>query len=191
MKRVAKVAVTGVLTGLALAGCTGGSGLSSGNGQGFVSSDGSAQVIDEADREAAPDLSGTTLEGDELSLSDYDGKVVVLNLWGSWCAPCRSEAPVLQEVYEAQRADGVQLVGLNTRDNADAARAFQRTYGITYPSLEDYEGALGLQMSEVVPLNGIPWTVIVDREGRVAARVLGGVKYSTLSDLVEQVTSEQ
>jgi thiol-disulfide isomerase/thioredoxin len=176
---------------LLLSACTSdAAGLRSGNGQGFVSSDGSAQVLAPADRPSMPDISGTTLEGDSLALSDLAGDVVVLNLWASWCAPCRAEAPVLQEVYDDQRNDGVSFVGINTRDDEAAAIAFQENFDITYPSLDDEGGEIELLVADVVPLAGIPWTVVVDRQGRVAARILGEVGYSQLSGLVADVAAE-
>lgn len=183
--------VAGAALLVLLSACTdGASELQSGNGQGFVSSDGTAQVLDVADRPTMPELSGTTLEGDPLALSDLAGDVVVLNLWASWCAPCRAEAPSLQEVYADQRKDGVSFLGINTRDDEDAAMAFQKNFGVTYPSLDDAGGEIELLVADVVPLAGIPWTLVVDREGRVAARVLGEVSYSQLSELVADVAAE-
>lgn len=179
----------GAVALLILSGCSD-SGLQSGNGQGFVSSDGSAQVLDAADRPAMPELSGTTLDGEEVALSDFAGQVVVVNLWASWCAPCRAEAPSLQAVYDDQRGDGVRFIGINTRDDEDAARAFQQNFAVTYPSLDDQGGQLELLVADVVPLAGIPWTVVVDRDGRVAARVLGEVTYTQLSELVADVAAE-
>lgn len=187
--RRGSVVAAGLL--VVLSACTSAaSDLQAGNGRGFVSTDGSAQVLEVADRPSMPDLTGTTLEGDSVALSDFSGDVVVLNLWASWCAPCRAEAPSLQEVYDDQRKDGVQFLGINTRDDEDAAAAFQRSFGITYPSLDDDGGQIELVVADVVPLTGIPWTVIVDREGRVAARVLGEVSYSQLSELVGDIAAE-
>lgn len=176
---------------LVLAGCTGDSDVESGGGQGFVSGDGSALVLDEADRVAAPDLAGTTLEGDELALADFAGDVIVLNLWASWCGPCRAEAPALQQVSSDAAKDGVSFVGINTRDQDAAALAFEKNFDITYPSFVDDSGQLELLMAEAVPLTGIPWTVIIDRDGLIAARVLGASTYSELSNLVDEVASER
>ncbi|MGB2839913.1 MAG: TlpA disulfide reductase family protein [Actinomycetes bacterium] len=177
---------------LTLAGCTGGAAdVESGGGQGFVSGDGSAQVIDPSDRVAVGDVSGTTLEGDPLSLDDFAGDVVVMNVWGSWCAPCRAEAPALQQVSVDTENDGVQFVGINTRDQEAAAIAFEKNFGITYPSLVDRSGELQLAFRESLPANSIPSTLVIDRDGRVAARVLGATTYSQLTDLVDQVASER
>ncbi len=176
---------------LVLAGCTGDSDVESGGGQGFVSGDGSALVIDKADRAVAPELSGETLAGDALSTSDLSGDVIVLNLWASWCGPCRGEAPALQQVSSDAAKDGVSFVGINTRDQDAAALAFEKNYDITYPSFVDDSGQLELLMAEAVPLTGIPWTVIIDRDGLIAARVLGASTYSELSNLVDEVASER
>jgi thiol-disulfide isomerase/thioredoxin len=176
---------------LTLAGCTGSaSDVDSGDGQGFVAGDGSAQVIDEPDRVAAPDLAGTTLEGDELALADFAGDVVVLNLWASWCGPCRAEAAALQQAYTDSRSQGVEFLGINNEDDAAAAVAFEKNFGITYPSLVDDTGELQLAFYDSVPASSIPWTLVIDRDGLIAARVLGPSTYSELSNLVDEVASE-
>lgn len=176
---------------LLLMGCSVGSASdSAGGGLGFVTGDGSSQVIDPTDRVAAPEVSGTTLHGEALALSDYAGDVVVVNVWGSWCAPCRAEAPILQQVYVDYKDDGVQFVGLNTRDQQAAALAFEKRFGITYPSLVDENGELQLAFRDSLPPNAIPSTLIIDRQGAVAARVVGPTTYSQLSGLVGDVAAE-
>jgi thiol-disulfide isomerase/thioredoxin len=176
---------------LLLAGCTDASSdVESGGGQGFVSGDGSAQVIAPEDRTAAPAVAGTTLDGEPLALSDFAGDVVVVNVWGSWCAPCRAEAEALQQVYLDHRQDGVQFVGLNTRDQQAAALAFEERFGITYPSLVDENGELQLAFRDSLPPNAIPSTLVIDRDGDIAARVVGPTTYSQLSDLVGDVAAE-
>lgn len=176
---------------LLLTGCTdASSGVESGGGQGFVSGDGSAQVIAPADRTVAPEVSGTTLDGEPLALSDFAGDVVVVNVWGSWCAPCRAEAEALQQVYLDQKQDGVRFVGLNTRDQQAAALAFEQRFGITYPSLVDESGELQLAFRDSLPPNAIPSTLVIDRDGDIAARVVGPTTYSQLSELVGDVAAE-
>lgn len=159
-------------------------------GQGFVSGDGSAQVIDPTERVPAPEVSGTTLTGERVALSDFAGDVVVVNVWGSWCAPCRAEAPSLQQVYADNRGEGVQFLGLNTRDQTAAARAFEQRFGITYPSLVDENGELQLAFRDSLPPNAIPSTLVVDRGGDIAARIVGPTTYSQLSELVDDVVAE-
>jgi thiol-disulfide isomerase/thioredoxin len=164
--------------------------VQSGDNQGFISGDGTSDVIPPADRQPAPDVSGDTLDGDQISVGDFAGDVVVLNVWGSWCAPCRAEAPALQEVYARQKRNGVQFIGINTRDQEAAAKAFEESFGITYPSFLDPSGEIQLAFRDTLPPNSIPSTVVIDREGRVAARIVGPTSFSQLTDLVDDVASE-
>lgn len=175
---------------LVLGGCTSDSDVESGGGQGFVSGDGSALVIAKEERTAAPALEGETLDGGRLALADLAGDIVVLNLWASWCGPCRAEAPTLQEVYDESRGEGVAFVGINSKDQEAAAKAFEANFGITYPSLVDESGELQLAFRDSVPAASIPWTLVIDRDGLIAARVLGATTYSQLTGLVDQVASE-
>lgn len=168
---------------LALAGC---STPSTGTG-GFVTGDGSITVVAVAERRPAPAISGTTLDDRAWSSQSAAGKVIVYNVWGSWCQPCRAEAPALQAVAEAT-ADRAVFVGLNTRDLDPAApRAFVRGFGITFPSLFDPDGTLLLAFAGQLPPSAIPSTLIVDAEGRVAARVVGVTTEATLLGLVDDI----
>ncbi len=142
-------------------------------------------------RPEAPMLSGETINGDRLDLADLRGKVIVLNVWGSWCAPCRAEAPDLKKASEETYDLGVRFVGINTRDNDAAARAFERNYGITYPSFRDPDGKLLLRFDGRIPLSAVPSTVLVDRDGRIAARIIGRTTYTTLSELVTDLAAEE
>jgi peroxiredoxin len=114
----------------------------------------------------------------------------VVNAWGSWCGPCREEAPELRRVSEETKAAGVRFVGIDTRDNDAAGRAFAREFGITYPSLVDDSGRVMLAFGRTIPVAAVPSTVVVDRRGRIAARVIGAVTYSTLSGLVDDALAE-
>ncbi len=171
--------------GLALAACGGAEATDS--GAGFVGGDGSIVVIDSADRVPAPDLTGTTLDGAPFSLANESGEIVVLNVWASWCAPCRAEAPELQEVWNDVQADGVQFVGLNTRDSTLAAQRFVETMGLTFPSVQDSDGRLQLLFADSLPPQAIPSTLVIDRDGRVAARMLGKVSSATLRGVIDEV----
>ncbi len=157
------------------------------DGSGFVGGDGSIVIIDPSERVAAPEVRGSTLEGADIALSDFRGDIVVLNVWASWCAPCRAEAPELQEVWEESEGAGVQFIGLNTRDSTTAARGFVDTMGLTFPSVEDQDGRLQLLFADSLPPQAIPSTLVIDREGRVAARALGRVSAGTLRGLIEEV----
>ena len=135
------------------------------------------------------EVSGTTLTGGSLSLSSSRGRVVVVNVWGSWCPPCREEAPMLaaaSRTYEGR----VDFVGVNVRDNRASAMAFETRYGIEYPSIEDTDGRAVLALNQYVPANAVPATLVLDREGRVAARVLGAVREATLRALLKSVLAE-
>lgn len=165
---------------------TGCSGVgNAGSTNGYVSGDGKITFVDAADRKPAPKLSGTDLDGKPLALSDFAGQVVVVNVWGSWCPPCRAEAPALKELDE-QYAE-VQFVGILTRDNTAAARAFNRKYGITYPTFTDGGGRLELEFVDTLPSQAIPTTWVIDAEGRVAARVVDKVSAATLAGLIDDV----
>jgi thiol-disulfide isomerase/thioredoxin len=152
---------------------------------GFVAGDGSIVVLAEADRQPAPDLVGTTLDGAEFRLSDHLGEVVVLNVWASWCAPCRAEAPALKAVAEGYAGQPVQFVGLGTRDSDTSARAFMDRYDLPYPSVIDRDGRLQLLFRDTLPPQAIPSTVIIDAQGRVAARGLGSLSEASLRGLID------
>lgn len=170
--------------------CSSPSGASDGdNGIGFVTGDGSVSVVPLDEREVAPELVGTTLDGEPLSTADYSGQVIVLNVWGSWCAPCRSEAPAL--VAAAEKMPDVQLIGINTRDlDPVPAQAFERAFEIPYPSFYDPDGSLLLGFGQVPP-NAIPSTIVIDESGRVAGRMLGEINTTTLVGVVEDVRAAE
>jgi thiol-disulfide isomerase/thioredoxin len=157
--------------------------------QGYVSVDGTTTIVAEADRQAAPGLTGTTLSGDAFSLSDHRGEVVVLNVWASWCAPCRSEADDLAAVAH-DTTGRATFVGLNTRDSAAPAMAFVERFALSYPSVVDTDGRLQLRFHDNLPPSAIPSTLVIDREGRVAARAIGEVDRSRLLGLLEPIMAE-
>ena len=159
--------------------------------QGYVGGGGALTRIDPDQRTEAPTLSGPELgkDGATVSTANYAGKVLVLNVWGSWCPPCRAEAKDLQAASEATKSDA-QFIGLNVRDAAPAApEAFLRAQGITYPSIFDPSGQTLLQLSGQVPPQAIPTTLVLDRQGRVAIRALGQVSEATLTEMVAQVAA--
>ena len=158
--------------------------------QGYVGSGGALTRIPPDRRTPGPTLAGTALGSDRpVSTADYPGKVLVLNVWGSWCPPCRQEAAGLQAASVATEADA-QFVGINTRDSSPAApAAFVRAQGITYPSIFDPSGTSLLQLAGQVPPTAIPSTLVLDRQGRVAIRVLGPVSEATLTGMVGEVAA--
>lgn len=178
-----------LLTAGALAGCAGTGSVQNGpGGSGYVAGDGSSQLI--KDRKPAPGVHGTTLDGEQFTLSSLRGKAAVVNFWASWCAPCRAEAPTMEKVYESAKGSGVQFVGVDVKDGKDNAQAFIRSFKITYPSLFDQAGQVALAFRDVPP-NAVPSTLVIDRQGRIAARIIGSVPYSTLNDLVTKVAAEK
>lgn len=174
------LALGGLLAGL-VAGCST-TGQTATNQGGYVPGDGSYLQIPAADRKTAPDLSGPLLDGGDTSLAADHGKVVVLNMWASWCGPCRKEAPALAAADRA--LPGVVFLGINTRDDADNARAFARATRAPYPSFLDQDGSLILQLQQVISMAAMPTTVVVDKQGRVAAAVYGPTTTTLIEALV-------
>lgn len=192
-RRARALAATGVAlaAALTLSACTQESGATTDVvGQGFVSGDGSVRTWDADDRGEPVALTGTDYEGEDVDTAAWLGDVVVLNTWYAACAPCRAEAPDLVELANDREPDGVRVLGINTTDEAGAAQAFQRTFEVPYPSIDDRSGEVVAQLSGTVPLQAVPSTVVLDREGRVAARVIGLAEGSTLGALVDDVLAE-
>jgi len=146
-------------------------------------------VIAAPDREALPDISGSTLDGGTLDLADLHGKVVVLNSWASWCVPCRTEIPAFVSLAADVDPTDVAIVGMDVSDDAAAAREFVDEFAMTYPSIIDSDGTI-LPTIPGVPPASLPSTVILDREGRVAVRIIGEANAAELPALVKQVASE-
>jgi len=173
-RRALAVTASGLAATAVLAGCGSGSGSSNGAQTGYVSVTTGISQISAADRQAMPALSGTTLQGKALSVA-YSGHVTVVNVWGSWCTPCREEAPDFAEAYQKYGSKGVEFVGINTRDDNAAAIAYDSQFGIEYPSLQDPNETLVLALKQIIPATSVPSTVIVDSNGKVAVRALGGI----------------
>jgi thiol-disulfide isomerase/thioredoxin len=189
MTRMTRLAATtcAVLALGAVAGCS--DDVGSSGEQGFVSGNGVITALPASDRAAPGEVSGRTIDGEPLSLADYEGQVVVVNVWGSWCAPCRAEAPMLADAARDLADQDVAFLGIDSRDPSEsAARAFVRRFDIPYPSIYDQQGSTLLAFRGTLSPNAIPSTVIIDRQGRVAASVLGEITRTTLYDLVEEVS---
>ncbi|MBL1081650.1 TlpA family protein disulfide reductase [Streptomyces actinomycinicus] len=178
---------------LTLSAC-GKGGISGGGGDtNFVTGKNGIDTVPAGKRAAAPDLSGKTVDGKSLDVADYKGKVVVLNVWGSWCGPCREEAQYFAKVSKQYADKGVQFVGINTRDTSTTpALAFEKEHGVQYPSLYDPTGKLMLRFKKGT-LNPqlIPSTLIVDRNGKVAARALEALDDTTLLKMLKPVLAEK
>ena len=150
----------------------------------YISGNGAVTFISAADRAMAPKLSGDTLYGTKF---DFTGdKIAVVNVWASWCSPCRAEMPALTALSE--KNSDVQFMGILTRDNLANAEVFARQIGVPYPNFIDDSLLLGFR--NTLPANAIPTTVVLDKQGRVAARVSGPVTVGGLNDLIERLRAE-
>ena len=148
-------------------------------------------LVSKSDRKVAPVLRGEDLNGEALSTSDFAGKVIVVNLWGQWCVPCRAEAPVLKVVADEYASRNVQFVGIVNKSDPQAAKAFNSSVGITYPSFADQGGALELSFRKSLPTTAIPTTWVLDSQGRVAARIIDpDLSKSTLSGVLDEVVGD-
>jgi thiol-disulfide isomerase/thioredoxin len=149
-----------------------------------------AQLTPISQRKPAGAVSGTLIGGGQLALSSYLGKVVVINFWASWCGPCVAESPQLEGVYERQKVKGVQFVGIDVKDEKQAAQAFIKDAGVTYPIIFDQPGRSALQLG-AVNIQGLPVTALLDRQGRVAAVYTGGLLAPDIEPVVLQLAAEK
>jgi thiol-disulfide isomerase/thioredoxin len=169
-----------------------------GSGKNYIAGDGTISEFAVDQRGESIEFAGETVEGDSFDSAETLGDVTVVNFWYAGCAPCRVEAPILEEVSQAFGADsgsdgGVSFVGVNVRDQAGTAASFEQTYGVTYPSILDVEsGTAQLAFAGDVPPAAVPTTIVLDQEGRVAARVLGQLtEASILESIIDSLLAEQ
>jgi thiol-disulfide isomerase/thioredoxin len=184
--RALRMLLAVLLVGTVASACGGGAGTGD---KGYVDGTGVITRLAPAERKTPGEISGTTLQGDDLSLKEYAGKVVVLNVWGSWCPPCRKEARILASAARTLTKDDVAFVGVNTKDSSrDLGLAFERRFDVPYPSFFDPSGRTLLAFRGTLNPSAIPSTVVLDQKGRVAASILGEVpSEKTLVDLVQDV----
>ncbi|PYH02112.1 TlpA family protein disulfide reductase [Arthrobacter stackebrandtii] len=194
MSRRALFAAGGAALTVALAACTSEDPLAkqanAGDNKNYIAGDGSVSEYGAADRKDPVDFTGTLFDGATVNAADYRGKVAVLNFWYAACAPCRIEAPDLQALYTEFKADGVEFLGVNVRDEKATAEAFERTFELGYPSVVDKDGGVLLAMTKYVPPSSVPTTLVLDKKGRVSARVLGVAEKGTLKALITSALAE-
>lgn len=160
--------------------------------QGYVAGDGSWQEFAEGDRSASVEFSGTDESGQEIASADFAGEVTVVNFWYAACPPCRAEAADLEQVYQDFRDQQVHFVGVNVYDQADTIKSFNAEFGVTYPSILDVDdAAVRLAFSDNVSPQSIPSTLVLDREGRVAAVIRGVADPSILTSMIDRVLKEE
>lgn len=160
-----------------------------GNNKNYIAGDGSVQEYGPESRTEPVEIEAVAYDGQKIDSADWIGQVTVLNFWYAACAPCRIEAPHLVEL--SKEFDGkAEFLGINVRDEKEAAEAFERTFGIKYPSVQDTQGTIQLAMTKYVPLKAVPTTLVIDKQGRVSARILGVAEKATLKALITTALAE-
>jgi thiol-disulfide isomerase/thioredoxin len=191
-RRGARIAAIAGIALLALTGCTNdplAEQYREGSGKGYIAGDGSWTEVPPAERDEPVEFAGVDQNGDTVTSDDFRGEVLVVNFWYAACAPCRAEAPDLVELSAQYEGQGASFLGVNVRDQADTAIAFDETYGIEYPSIIDTnDGAVKLAFSGSVPPNAVPTTLVLDAEGRIAARIVGQVRDASILDTLVRDT---
>jgi thiol-disulfide isomerase/thioredoxin len=194
---VRRLVVLASAAAVALAGCsTGHDAVAQGGTFEFVAPGGKTDIFyDPPESRGRPGkLSGPALMDPTktISLDDFDGKVVVINVWGQWCAPCRTEITQLQRVYDATRDQGVAFLGIDVRDNnRDAARDFVVDRKVTFPSIYDPPMRTMIAFGGKYPTTVIPSTVVLDRQHRVAAVFLRELLAEDLQPVVQRLAAEK
>jgi len=159
------------------------------SGVSYVNGNSNEIVYAQGHRALAPDFTGTSLTGTPISLASYRGKVVVLNFWGSWCAPCRAEGPTLAVLSEQYRSKGVSFLGDDVGDTTANALAFTHDIGIGYPSVNDASYSIVQDFSRVASVGYTPTTVVIDRTGHIAGLVIGKISYQSMTTILDDVAA--
>lgn len=199
MRRKLLAAATAAVLALTLTACTSENDdladlYRDGTNQGFISGDGTVEEFAAGDRGDVIEFTGTSSDGDPITSDDFEGQVLVINFWYALCGPCRVEAPVLESVYQATKDSGATFIGVNIYDGPEQANSFEDTYGISYPSLlARDDDQLKLSFANSTTVRAAPTTLVLDLEGRVAARFVGAIKEESVlrtivTDLIEEGT---
>ena len=194
ISRRSLLAASGAALALALSACTANDPLAqqanAGDNKNYIAGDGSVTEYAAKDRKAPVKFSGKLFDGSTVDSATVAGKVTVLNFWYAGSSPCRLEAPDLQALNKEMSPQGAAFYGVNIRDEAATAEAFDRTFGLTYPSFYDKDGAVLLALTEYVPPAAVPTTLVLDKKGRVSARILGVAEKGTLKTLITSALAE-
>lgn len=196
-RRAARAAALALVAAVALAGCTATDPLAEqyreGTGQGYISGDGAYTLFAPEERAAPIEFEGEIETGETVSSDDYRGDVLVVNFWYAGCPPCRLEAPDLEALAQQFADEGVSFLGVNIYDQAPTALSFAKEFGVTYPSILDVnDGRVRLAFAGQVAPTAVPTTLVLDREGRVAARIAGLVSEpSVLRSMIADTLAEE
>lgn len=179
------------IAALALSACTGKDAVNqtAGGQFRFVSGTSLGKTYDIAKRKSAGDFTGSLLNGGTIRLSQDAGKVVVINFWATWCGPCTTETPQFDAVYRANKAKGVDFIGIDTKDIQNKAQAFVKDNEITYPIVFDEQSRTALALGKI-PALSLPFTVLVDKKQRIAAVYLSTMSAKDLQPVIDQLLAE-
>ncbi|MGA7203344.1 MAG: TlpA disulfide reductase family protein [Specibacter sp.] len=195
MSRRSLLAASGAVLAVALAACTAKDPLAqqanAGDNKNYIAGDGSVSEFGVSSRSKPVEFSGTLLDGKAISADANRGKVTVVNFWYAVCPPCRKEAADLEALYAKYKSKGVTFLGVNVRDEKAAAESFNRTFGITYPTLMDKDGGVQLDFTRYVNVSAAPTTLVLDKQGRVSSRIMGEADKSTLEALITTALAEK
>ncbi|MBU4335451.1 MAG: TlpA family protein disulfide reductase [Actinobacteria bacterium] len=186
----AAVLTIGLLAGCSAGGTPSGTATSAAAQDGYTSTDGTTTTWAVGHRTGPLQVTGTDFDGAAQDTATWLGDVVVVNTWYAGCPPCRAEAADLVAIAQDFADSGVHVLGINSVDDTGTAQAFQRAFEVPYPSIQDTGSTAVAALQGVVPVNATPTTVVLDREGRVYARILGAADAGTLRALVEDALAE-
>lgn len=195
-KRFARAAASLLVLATMLSGCASNDKLAQqfreGNNKQYIAGDGTVtEFLTPSSRKTPAAWAGTTESGALITDKDLIGQVVVINFWYAGCAPCRAEAKDLQQIKDDFASQGVQVLGVNVRDTAATALAFDRTFKLDFPSVMDAEtGNVLLAFTGIVTPQAVPTTIVQDANGRVSARILGRFEPSTLRAIIKTALAE-
>jgi peroxiredoxin len=190
--RITRALLALVAAALALAACTGKDAVDQNGSSTFQFRSGTqlGQLYPQADRKHAGTFTGDLLDGGRLNLAQTAGKVVVINFWATWCAPCKTETPQFDLVYRQLKSRGVDFIGIDTKDIKSNAQSFVKDYSISYPIVYDEQGETVLRLGDL-PATALPFTVLIDKQGRVAAVYIVRMSAKDLTGALDKLLAER